>query len=159
MIWWQLKIQAYLCKNLRISCLAIPSSSHVCANFTLNCSALLLISCPFSLRHRSMVCRISMPTASRVPSAARPFLARGLRPLSPVLTWKSSKATLRFSEICADTAGWSAVIGQQILPKGKYQDELVINRRKTLQRDTTPKRFSNTIKTTVGNEPSGCLSE
>ena len=122
-IWWQLKIQVYLCKNLRISCLAIPSSSHVCANFILNCSAFLLISSPFSLRHRSIVCRISIPTASRVPSAASPFLARGLRPSPPVLTWKSSKATLRFSVRCAAAAGWSAEKGQQILQKGRYQDE------------------------------------
>jgi hypothetical protein len=112
----------YTCVKI-ISCLAIPSSSHVCANFTLSRSALFLISCPFSLRHKSIVCRISIPTASRVPSATSPFLARGLRP-SPVLTWKSSKATLRFSVRCTAAAGWSALMGQQILRKGKYQDEL-----------------------------------
>ena len=80
------KAEVYLCKTLRISCRAVPSSSHAFANFTLSCSAFLLISCPFSLRHRSIVCRISIPTASRVPSAVSPFLASGLRP-SPVLTW------------------------------------------------------------------------
>ena len=122
----QSKTQVYLSKNLRISCLAIPSSSHVCANFILSCSAFLLISSPFSLRHRSTVCRISIPTASRVPSAVSPFLAlaRGLRPFSPVLTWKSSKATLRFSVRCAAAAGWSAAKGQQILRIFNYQDEL-----------------------------------
>ena len=159
MIRSHLKTQVYLSKNLRISCLAIPSSSHVCANFILNGSAFLLISSPFSLRHRSIVCRISIPTASRVPSATSPFLAlaRGLRPFSPVLTWKSSKATLRFSVICAAPVGWSAAKGQQILRNCKYKNELQKIEKKTIQRDTTPKRFSNTIKTTMGNEPSGCL--
>ena len=109
-----IKAQVYLCKILRISCLAIPFSSHVWANFTLSCLALLFIFCPFSPRHRSIVCRNSMPTASRVPFAAIPFLATGLRP-PPVLTWKSSKATLRFSVRCAAAAGWSAEMGQQIL--------------------------------------------
>ena len=113
---WHLKSQVYLCKNLRISCLAFPFSSHVCANFTLSCLALFLISCPFSLRHRSIVCRSSIPTASRVPFATIPFLATGLRP-PPVLTWKSSKATLRFSVRCAAATGWSAEMGQQILRK------------------------------------------
>ena len=117
------KAEVYLCKNLRISCLAVPSSPHAFANFSLSSSALLLITRPFSLRHKSIVCRISIPTASRVPSAASPFLARGLRPF-PVLTWKSSKATLRFSVRCAAAAGWSAVMGQQILCKGKHEDEL-----------------------------------
>ena len=103
-----------MCNILRISCLAIPSSSHAFANFSLSFSALLLITCPLSLRHRSIVCLISIPTASRVPSATNPFLARGLRPF-PVLTWKSSKATLRFSVRCAAAAGWSTEKGQQIL--------------------------------------------
>ena len=108
--------EVYLCKNLRNSCLAIPSSSHACANFTLSCSALHLISCPFSPRQRSITCRISIPTASRVPSGATPFLARGLR-MCPVLTWKNSKATLRLSERYAAFKGWSAATGQQILRK------------------------------------------
>ena len=104
----------------------MPSSSHDFANFILSFSALLLITCPLSLRHRSIVCRISTPTASRVPSATSPFLARGLRPF-PVLTWKSSKATLRFSVRCAAAAGWSTENGQQILRKGKHQHELFIS--------------------------------
>ena len=41
---------------------ASPSFSHAFANFTLNLSALLLSSCPFSLRHRSITFRISIPT-------------------------------------------------------------------------------------------------
>ena len=90
------QVQAYLHKNLRVSCLAAPSSSHAFANITFNFSALLLISCPFSLRHRSIVCRISIPTASRDPVGVSPFLCRVLRP-SPVLIWKSSKPAWRFS--------------------------------------------------------------
>ena len=102
----------------------MPSPSHAFAKFILNCSAFLLSSCPFSPRHRSIVCRSSTPTASRVPWGTSPLLCMGLRP-SPVLTWTSSKATLRFSVRCAAAAGWSASKGQQILPKGKYQDEFV----------------------------------
>ena len=109
--------QAYLCKNLRISCLAAPSSSHAFANSTFNFSAFILTSSPFSLRHRSIVCRISIPTASRVPAGVSPFLCRVLRP-SPLLTWKSSKAAWRFSVTCAAAAGWSEIIGQHILRKG-----------------------------------------
>jgi hypothetical protein len=108
------QVQAYLRKNLRISCLAAPSSSHAFANSTFSFSALLLTSCPFSLRHRSIVCRTSIPTASRVPVGISPFLCRGLRP-SPLLTWKSSKAAWRFSVTCEAAAGWSPRIGQQIL--------------------------------------------
>ena len=148
------KAQVYLYKKLRISCLAIPSSSHACANSTLNFSALVLSSCPFSPRHKSIICRTSIPTASRVPSGTSPFLCRGLRP-SPVLTWKNSNATLRFSVTCTAAAGWSELKGQQILRKGKYKDQLY--RRKSLQGDTAPKRFSNAIKTAVRNEPSSCL--
>ena len=121
------KFQVYLCKKLRISCLAAPSSSHAFLIFTLSFSTLLLNSCPFSLRHRSIVCFISIPTAWRVPSSASPFLATGpLRPC-PVLTWKSSKATLRFSVMCAAATGWSKLKGQQILRKEgggiKYRDQ------------------------------------
>ena len=97
-------LQVYLCKNLRISCLASPSSSHAFANSTLIFSALLLISCPFSLRHRSIVCRTSIPTASRDPAGVSPFLCKGLRP-SPLLTWKSSKAAWRFSVTCTAATG------------------------------------------------------
>ena len=111
------QVQAYLCKNLRISSLAAPSSSHAFENSTFNFSALFLTSCPFSLRHRSIVCRTSIPTASRVPTGVSPFLCRGLRP-SPLLTWKSSKAAWRFSVRCAAAAGWSPRSGQQILRKG-----------------------------------------
>ena len=39
----QLKVQIYLCKNFRISCLPAPSSSHAFENFALSCSALILI--------------------------------------------------------------------------------------------------------------------
>ena len=118
------QVQAYLCKNLRISCLAAPSSSHALANFTFSSSALLLITCPFSLRHRSIACRTSIPTALRVPAGVSPFLCRGLRPF-PLLTWKSSKPAWRFSVTCTAATGWSAIRGQTILPKkGKYQDEL-----------------------------------
>jgi hypothetical protein len=56
--------------------------------------------------------------ASLVPAAASPFLCKGLRP-SPVLTWKSSKATLRFSVRCAAAIGWSEPNGQQILNEKK----------------------------------------
>ena len=142
-------------KNLRISSPAVPSF-HAFANSSLNFSALLLISFPFSPRHRSIVCRISMPTASRVPSGVSPFLCMGLRP-SPLLTWKSSKATLRFSVTCAAAAGWSVAIGQQILRKKvNYLDGLK-NWRKNLQRNTAPKGFNNTIKTSMCNGPSSCL--
>ena len=110
----QAEVQTYLCKKLRISCLAIPSSSHAFANFTFNFSALLLIPCPFSLRHRSIVCRTSKPTASRVPVGVSPFLCRGLRP-SPLLTWKSSKPAWRFSAICTAVNDWSPISGQTIL--------------------------------------------
>ena len=119
----------YLCKNLRTSCLAMPSSSQAFAYFTLNFSALRLISCPFSSRHKSIVCRISIPTASRVPFGVSPFLCMGLRP-SPVLTWKSSKATLRFSERCTAAVGWSAAKGQQILRKKVKHQTSIVDRRK-----------------------------
>ena len=109
----------YLCTKSRISCLATPSSSHALANFTLIVSAFFLNSCPFSLRHKSIVCRISIPTASRVPFGVSPFLWMRCRP-SPVLTWNSSKATWRFSVACAAAAGWSEQKGQQILWKGKH---------------------------------------
>ena len=124
------KAQVYLCKNFRISCLAVPSSSHAFANFTLSFSALLLSSWPFSLRHESIICRASIPTASRVPAGTSPFLCRGLRPC-PVLTWKSSKATLRFSVRCAAAIGWSEPKGQQILRKDKYRDGWYIGKRLT----------------------------
>ena len=103
-------------RNLRISCLAAPSSSHAFANCTFKFSALLLISCPFSLRHRSIVCRTSMPTASRVPAGVIPFLCRGLRPC-PLLTWKSSNPAWRFSVTCAAATGWSPISGKKILQK------------------------------------------
>lgn len=109
-----LKAQVYLSKNLWISCLAIPPSSHAFANFTLSFSALLRNSLPFSLRHKSIIWRVSIPTASRVPAGTSPFLCNGLRPC-PVLTWKSSKAALRFSVRCAAAIGWSEPKGQQIL--------------------------------------------
>ena len=54
----------YLCQKLRISFLAEPSSSHAFANLTLNFSAFLLSSCPFSPRYKSTVCRILIPNAS-----------------------------------------------------------------------------------------------
>ena len=108
----------YVCKKRRISCLAFPSSSHAFANFTLNSSAFFLNSCPFLPRHKSIVCRTSTPTASRVPSGVSPFLWMRFRP-SPVLTWNSSKAAFRFSVTWAAAAGWSAVMGQQILQKRK----------------------------------------
>ena len=147
----------YLCKNLRISCLAAPSSSHDFANSTFNFSALPLTSCPFSLRHKSMVCRTSIPTASRDPTGVIPFLCRALRP-SPLLTWKSSKLAWRFSVTCAAAIGWSPTSGKKILQKkskifkmnGKIGG-------KCSQGDTARKRFSNTIKTSMRNEPSNCL--
>ena len=111
------KFQVYLCKKLRISCLAALSSSHALLIFTLNSSALLLSSCPFSLRHRSIVCRISIPTAWRVPSSVTPFLATGPSRPCPVLTWKSSKAACRFSVTCAALNGWSTESGKKILQK------------------------------------------
>ena len=110
----------YLCKNLRISCLAAPSSSHDFANSTFNFSALLLTSCPFSLRHKSMVCRTSIPTASRDPTGVIPFLCRALRP-SPLLTWKSSKLAWRFSVTCAAAIGWSPTSGKKILQKKRVK--------------------------------------
>ena len=109
-------VQAYLFKNLRISCLAAPASSHDFANFTFNFSALPLISCPFSLRHRSIVSLTSIPTASRDPAGVSPFRCRGLRP-SPLLIWKSSKPAWRFSATCAAAIGWSPRIGKKILQK------------------------------------------
>ena len=124
-------LRVYLCKKLRISCLAMPSSSHAFANLTLSFSALLLSSWPFSLRHKSIICRASIPTASRVPAGTSPFLCKGLRP-SPVLIWKSSKATLRFSVRCAAAIGWSEPKGQQILRKKvKYRNEWNIGKRLT----------------------------
>ena len=110
LIFTDFRVQAYLSINLRISCLAAPSSSHAFANSTFNFSALLLISCPFSLRHRSIVCRTSIPTASRDPAGVSPFLYKGLRP-SPVLTWKSSKPAWRFSVMCTAANGWSPMNG------------------------------------------------
>ena len=72
-------------KNLRIFWRATLSSSHAFLNFTFDFSALvLLFFCPFSLRHKSMVCRTSIPTALRDPAGVRPFLYMGLRP-SPLL--------------------------------------------------------------------------
>ena len=150
----KLKTQVYLCKNLRISCLAGPSSSHAFANFTLSFSALFLSSWPFSPRHKSIIRRASIPMASRVPAGTSPFLCKGLRPC-PVLTWKSSKATLRFSVRCAAAIGWSEPKGQQILPKKvKYR---VVYHKKGLQRSTAPKRFTDAIETTMRNKPSSCL--
>ena len=145
----------YFSKNLRISCQPFPSSSHVSTNFTLNFSALFLFSCPFSLRHKSIIRLISIPTASRVPSAAIPFLARGLRPFPPVLTWKSSKATLRFSVKCAAELGWSATMGQQILRKRWVR---AINRRKKPYKGTPLPRDSVTPLNPpwVTNHPVAC---
>ena len=110
-LWLWSQFQAYICKNLRISCLAAPFSSHAFANSTFNFSALLLTSCPFSLRHKSIVCRTSIPTASRVPVGVSPFLYSGLSP-SSLLTWKSSKPAWRFSATCTAATGWSARRGQ-----------------------------------------------
>ena len=104
------RVQAYICINLRISCLAAPSSSHAFANSTFNFSALLLISFPFSPLHRSIVSRTSIPTASREPTGVIPFLYMGLRP-SPVLTWKSSIPAWRFSMMCTAANGWSPMKG------------------------------------------------
>jgi hypothetical protein len=135
----------YLCKNLRISCLAAPSSSHAFANFTFNFSALLLISCPFSLRHRSIVCRTSIPTASRDPAGVIPFLYRGLRP-SPLLTWKSSKPAWRFSVTCAAAAGWSPKIGKRILQnKVNNKRDKVVNREGNPYKGTPLARDSVTL--------------
>jgi hypothetical protein len=128
------KVQAYFCKNLRISFLAGPSSSHAFANFTFNFSTLLLISSPFSPRHWSIVCRTSIPTASRVPAGVSPFLCRGLRP-SPLLTWKSSKPARRFSVTCAAAIGWSPTTGQKILQKKvNTKEEKKILKKKILTR-------------------------
>ena len=172
----------YLCKKLRISCLATPSSSHAFSISTFTFSTLLLSSSPFSLRHRSMVCFISIPTAWRhVPSgssgalaaaaaaaaaSSSPFLATGpLRPC-PVLTWKSSKATLRFSVTCAAATGWSKLKGQQILYTHKKKKKLIhkseLKKKKDLsglQGDTARQRFSNTIKTSMRKKPSSCLQK
>ena len=110
------KVPEYLCINLRISCLAAPSSSHSFANCTFNFSALLLISFPLSLRHRSIASRTSIPTASRDPAGVSPFLCKVLSP-SPLLTWNSSKPAWRFSVMCAALAGWSPTSGKKILQK------------------------------------------
>ena len=110
------KVPEYLCINLRISCLAAPSSSHSFANCTFNFSTLLLISFPLSLRHRSIASRTSIPTASRDPAGVSPFLCKVLSP-SPLLTWNSSKPAWRFSVMCAALAGWSPTSGKKILQK------------------------------------------
>ena len=99
---------------------------------------IVLFSCPFSFRHRSILCLIS---THGLTSLLRQFRSwQGLRPFSPVLTstWKKFERYVEIiCEMCSRT--WL------VCNNGPANPTNLKVSMKTLQRDPVPKRFSNTV--------------
>ena len=99
---------------------------------------IVLFSCPFSFRHRSILCLIS---THGLTSLLRQFRSwQGLRPFSPVLTstWKKFE---RYVEIICEMCSQTLLVCNN----GPANPTNLKVSMKTSQRDPAPKRFSNTV--------------